>query len=161
MLCGQDGPRPPNEPGWGRLLFPVVLWARFLDIQFADGWLKITAGRRPFTYPVKLKIYNIIVQYIYISLWPKVKKTYETQPNLAIHVKTVQISFKTQYTKEMFEINVKFVFVYIYLGLVALIWCGVWFTNIAESPIEDKHITKEELKYIINSIGPINDNKSK
>jgi hypothetical protein len=27
MPCGPDGPHPLNVPGWGRLLFLVVLWA--------------------------------------------------------------------------------------------------------------------------------------
>lgn len=50
---------------------------------------------------------------------------------------------------------------YIYTGLVAVMWCVVWLTCIAESPAEDKYITKEELKYIVDSIGPTDDKKSK
>lgn len=44
---------------------------------------------------------------------------------------------------------------------MAIVWCVVWLTCIAESPSEDKYITKEELKYIVDSIGPIEDKKSK
>ncbi|XP_025419440.1 vesicular glutamate transporter 1-like isoform X2 [Sipha flava] len=44
-------------------------------------------------------------------------------------------------------------------GFVAILWCSVWLTCIAESPIEDKYITKEELMYIIDSIGPTGDKK--
>lgn len=46
-------------------------------------------------------------------------------------------------------------------GFVALIWCTVWLVCITESPIDDKHITKEELKYIVDSIGPVDGKKSK
>ncbi|VVC29086.1 Major facilitator superfamily,Major facilitator superfamily domain [Cinara cedri] len=42
-------------------------------------------------------------------------------------------------------------------GFVAIIWCTVWLLSITESPTEDKHITKEELEYIVNSIGPIDE----
>lgn len=42
-----------------------------------------------------------------------------------------------------------------------MIWCAVWLICITESPLEDKHITKQELKYIIDSIGPTDDSKSK
>lgn len=55
-------------------------------------------------------------------------------------------------------INITF---FLFLGFVALIWCTVWLTCIAESPIEDKHISKEELKYIIDSIGPVDDENGK
>ncbi|XP_026804633.1 vesicular glutamate transporter 1 [Rhopalosiphum maidis] len=44
-------------------------------------------------------------------------------------------------------------------GFVAIIWCVVWLTCITESPVEDKHITKEELNYIVDSIGPTDNNK--
>ncbi|VVC37045.1 Hypothetical protein CINCED_3A000784 [Cinara cedri] len=44
-------------------------------------------------------------------------------------------------------------------GFIAIIWCAVWLTTIAETPGEDKSITKEELKYIIDSIGPTDDKK--
>ncbi|XP_025414053.1 vesicular glutamate transporter 1-like [Sipha flava] len=44
-------------------------------------------------------------------------------------------------------------------GLIAVIWCVVWLMCISESPVEDKHISKEELRYIIDSIGPTDDNK--
>jgi len=48
-----------------------------------------------------------------------------------------------------------------FIGFLAIIWCVVWLTCITESPVEDKHITKEELKYIVDSIGPTDDTKSK
>jgi len=48
----------------------------------------------------------------------------------------------------------------VFIGLVAIIWCVVWLTCITESPVEDKRITKEELKYIVDSIGPTDDTKS-
>jgi len=47
------------------------------------------------------------------------------------------------------------------IGFVAIIWCVVWLTCISESPEEDKRITKEELKYIVDSIGPTDNSKSK
>lgn len=45
------------------------------------------------------------------------------------------------------------------LGVIAIIWCIIWLTCITESPTDDKHITKEELKYIVDSIGPTDDKK--
>ncbi|VVC37041.1 Major facilitator superfamily,Major facilitator superfamily domain [Cinara cedri] len=44
-------------------------------------------------------------------------------------------------------------------GFIAIIWCAVWLTTVAETPGEDKLITKEELKYIVDSIGPTDDEK--
>lgn len=58
----------------------------------------------------------------------------------------------------MHWVNDKFVFCE---GLIAVIWCIVWLSCITESPLEDKYISQEELKYIVDSIGPTDDNKSK
>lgn len=49
----------------------------------------------------------------------------------------------------------------LYAGFAALVWCAVWLVCITESPMDDKHITKEELKYIVDSIGPVDEKKSK
>lgn len=40
------------------------------------------------------------------------------------------------------------------IGIIGIIWSIVWLVTIAESPMDDQHITVEELNYIINSIGP-------
>lgn len=48
-----------------------------------------------------------------------------------------------------------------FLGLISFVWCAVWLLCISESPTDDKHITKEELKYIIDAIGPTDDKKGK
>ncbi|VVC37042.1 Major facilitator superfamily,Major facilitator superfamily domain [Cinara cedri] len=44
-------------------------------------------------------------------------------------------------------------------GFIAIIWCIVWLTFVAESPVEDKYITNAELKYIVDSIGPTGEKK--
>lgn len=47
-------------------------------------------------------------------------------------------------------------------GCVAILWCAVWLTCVTECPADDDRITAEELKYIIDSIGPVGKkNKSK
>lgn len=58
----------------------------------------------------------------------------------------------------MCQVNDKSVFCE---GFIAAIWCIVWLLFISESPLEDKYISEEELKYIVDSIGPRDDNKSK
>ncbi|VVC38177.1 Major facilitator superfamily,Major facilitator superfamily domain [Cinara cedri] len=39
-------------------------------------------------------------------------------------------------------------------GFVAIVWCTVWLMCIAETPAQDKSISKAELKYIVDSLGP-------
>lgn len=38
-------------------------------------------------------------------------------------------------------------------GILAIVWSGFWFLTIAETPGDDKRITKEELTYIQSSLG--------
>ncbi|VVC38183.1 Major facilitator superfamily,Major facilitator superfamily domain [Cinara cedri] len=45
-------------------------------------------------------------------------------------------------------------------GCISIMWCVIWLTCVAESPINDKFITKQELKYIVDSIGPTSDKKN-
>lgn len=40
-----------------------------------------------------------------------------------------------------------------YLGVIGIIWFILWWSIVAESPIEDRYITKEELNYIKESLG--------
>lgn len=47
-----------------------------------------------------------------------------------------------------------------FIGYIAIVWFVVWWTCIAETPARDKHITKAELKYIVDSLGPTDDTKS-
>lgn len=61
---------------------------------------------------------------------------------------------RSYYSREICTIN----FCFAYLALIAIIWCIIWLTCVAESPVDDKYITKEELKYIIDMIGPTDDN---
>jgi len=42
-------------------------------------------------------------------------------------------------------------------GVVALMWCIVWLMCVTENPADDKHITREELKFIVDSIGPVDE----
>ncbi|VVC38188.1 Major facilitator superfamily,Major facilitator superfamily domain [Cinara cedri] len=45
-------------------------------------------------------------------------------------------------------------------GAVALLWSIIWLVYIDESPIKDDRISKEELEYIVSSIGPTDVNKT-
>ncbi|XP_050541052.1 vesicular glutamate transporter 1 [Daktulosphaira vitifoliae] len=45
-------------------------------------------------------------------------------------------------------------------GIVAIIWCAVWLTTVAETPAQDRFISAEECKYIEDSIGPVDQKHS-
>ncbi|XP_050307576.1 sialin-like [Anthonomus grandis grandis] len=42
--------------------------------------------------------------------------------------------------------------IFYFWGIVALIWCALWMTIVANSPEEDKKISKRELDYILGSM---------
>lgn len=46
-------------------------------------------------------------------------------------------------------------------GIVALIWCFCWFKIVTESPLDDPHITKDELMYLKETLGTLTAHDSK
>ncbi|XP_072381509.1 sialin-like isoform X1 [Diabrotica undecimpunctata] len=42
--------------------------------------------------------------------------------------------------------------IFYFFGTVGLIWCLAWMVIVTDSPEDDRHITEQELKYIINSL---------